>query len=78
MSHFIKDKTIPQGAATTLYACVCPRVGVDDMRGAYLVDCARQLPTCASAIDESGELREEFYQVSNQQLDEALKKLNLL
>lgn len=27
---------MPQGAATTIYACVCPRISTDYLRGAYL------------------------------------------
>ena len=41
-SNLICDKTIPQGAATTLYAALCPTLE----RGAYLADCA---PAAADA-----------------------------
>ena len=41
---FLKDKTIPQGAATTVYACVAP--DLEGMRaGAYLSDCKVELPS---------------------------------
>ena len=29
LGNFIASKTIPQGAATTVYACVCPGIGTD-------------------------------------------------
>jgi len=45
MSLFVADKTIPQGAATTLWACLAPRVSEEDMRGVYLADCAIASPS---------------------------------
>ena len=42
---FLQDKTIPQGAATTVYACVAPEFS-DVMRaGAYLSDCKVAVPS---------------------------------
>ena len=45
LPSFIFDKTIPQGAATTVFACVSPRVAQADYRGAYLSDCDVKLPS---------------------------------
>lgn len=47
---FIFDKSIPQGAATTVFACVSPKIAQDDYRGAYLSDCDVKLPN-ANACD---------------------------
>lgn len=46
------QKSIPQGAATQLYACVAPRIESDlGMSGAYLVDCAVAMPSVAARDD---------------------------
>lgn len=75
LSFFIFDKTIPQGASTTLYACLAPRVANDDMRGAYLSDCDVKLPSKA-ALDEK--LRQRFWEETQKQLQEAEAKLELV
>lgn len=36
--YFYSDKNVPQGASTTVYACLSP--SLEDHSGAYLVDCA--------------------------------------
>lgn len=48
---FLMKKTIPQGAATTVYAALHTDTSpiAEDMRGAYLVDCARGKPSGVSA-----------------------------
>jgi hypothetical protein len=37
--HMVADKTVPQGVATTIYACVAPEVA--RMSGGYLDNCAK-------------------------------------
>lgn len=67
---FLKDKTIPQGAATTVYACVAP--DLEGMRaGAYLSDCKVELP---SALARSQSNWEELWRISEKQIAEALAK----
>ena len=39
------DKSIPQGAATTVWACLSPRILNEDFRGAYLSDCDAVAPS---------------------------------
>ena len=69
---FVTDKTIPQGAATTLYACVAPELANDDMRGVYLSDCAVATPTCECARDTDGTLRKNLWNSAQKQIDEAV------
>ena len=68
----IADKTVPQGAACQVYACVSPRILDDDMRGVYLNDNQPDRPT-KSAEDEDNvsNLWTETYK----QINEANKKL---
>lgn len=76
LGGFIKDKTVPQGAATTVFACVCPRIGTEGLRGAYLKDCSPAPPTSAGQ-DEDKKVRRELWKVTDQQLQEALVKAGL-
>jgi retinol dehydrogenase 12 len=70
-SRIIMDKTIPQGASTTVYACVAPRVDEPDMRGAFLSDCGPILPTTLGQ-DIQGINRAKLLQVTEYQLAQAL------
>lgn len=76
LGNIITSKTIPQGAATTIWACVAPRAGTPGVRGAYLADCGPANPTAAGR-DESKELRQKLWQVTEQQLKEAVEKAGL-
>lgn len=67
ISGFVTDKTIPQGAATTVWACVAPVVTTEGMRGAYLADCGAIAPS-AEGRDDSGTLREALWQATEAQL----------
>jgi hypothetical protein len=69
---FIVDKNIPQGAATTLYACLEPSLSDPDTRGSYLADCAICEPRTDQAKDASGELRRALWAATESQLGEAL------
>jgi len=75
-SNVVTSKSIPQGAATTVYACVAPRAGSDELRGAWLEDCGPSLPS-AVARDEQGVLTEQLWTASEQQLASALTKAGL-
>jgi retinol dehydrogenase-13 len=68
----VTDKTIPQGAATTVYGCLCP----DVVAGSYLSDCAAIEPD-AEAADTSGALRAALWKATEEQLKEAIAKNNL-
>lgn len=72
----IGSKSIPQGAATTVWACVAPRAGTQGIRGAYLVDCA---PGVANerGRDEDKSGRQGLWRVTEQQLQEAVAKAGL-
>lgn len=72
-SRFLSDKTVPQGAATTLYGCLDPAVPP----GAYLKDCAVALPD-AEARDEERRLRQQLWTVTDQQVTAALARNGLL
>jgi hypothetical protein len=74
LSFFIADKSIPQGAATSVYACLSPRAVESDHRGAYLMDCGPAAPSKA-ACDPA--LREAFMGESEKQLDDAMRSLGL-
>lgn len=65
------DKSIPQGASTSLYACLEPELTSDALRGSYLSDCKVAQPISAA---QSVSLREEFYKVCSEELEEALQK----
>lgn len=69
---FVMDKTIPQGAATTLYACVAPEVAEETMRGAYLVDCHASRPRTECARDEDGKLRKALWTVASAEIAEVV------
>lgn len=76
IGRFVKDKTIPQGAATTVFACVAPRVDTVDLRGAYLKDCAPAMPNEAGQ-DVNKTLRQALWKVTEEQLDGAVAKAGL-
>lgn len=66
---FILDKTIGQGAATTLYACLSP----DVINGSYLADC-RAGDADEEGTDASGAKRKALWAATETQLAEALAK----
>ncbi len=65
-STFIVDKSIAQGAATTLYACLSP----DVVSGEYYSDCAVG-PADAEGLDEGKTLRKALWQATEEQLKAA-------
>jgi len=68
---FVADKDIPQGAATTVWALVSPRVQEEEMRGSYLVDCSPALPLTAQGRDEDGSAARELAKVTLDALQKA-------
>lgn len=65
-------KSIPQGAATTVWACVSPEAGSEKLRGRYLEDCGPKTPS-RNAIDSK--TSEALWEVTKAQLAEAAAKL---
>ena len=76
LGNFIPSKTIPQGAATTIFACVAPRVGTDCLRGAYLEDCSPSLPS-KSGQGEDKILRNKLWTATEEQLAFAIEQSNI-
>lgn len=73
ISLFIADKSIPQGAATTLYACLEPSLKSAELRGSYLVDCAVASPSEAGQ-DVSKLSRKALWRRTDEDLAAALSK----
>lgn len=71
---FVSDKNIVQGAATTVWACVSPRVRDEDMRGSYLVDCCPALPLTPEGRDEDGSQTKGLRKVTLELLEKATGK----
>ena len=70
----ISDKSIAQGAATTLYACLEPSLANPDLRGSYLSDCAVAAPSKAGQ-DADHTLRKALWDVTAAQVAAAEVKL---
>jgi len=69
---FIIDKTIQQGAATTIYACLHNKPL--ELRGQYLADCALCDNQTPEVLDTNKERRKALWEVTEQELNEALAK----
>eukprot|EP00418_Pyrodinium_bahamense_P076275 CAMPEP_0179068012 /NCGR_PEP_ID=MMETSP0796-20121207/29787_1 /TAXON_ID=73915 /ORGANISM="Pyrodinium bahamense, Strain pbaha01" /LENGTH=390 /DNA_ID=CAMNT_0020765063 /DNA_START=1 /DNA_END=1173 /DNA_ORIENTATION=+ len=70
----VADKSVPQGAATTLWACLAPAVASRDYAGAYLADCG--LGSASSSACDAA-LADALWVATESQLDEALAKRGL-
>lgn len=68
ISTFLADKSIAQGAATSVYACLSPECGREDYAGVYLKDCSLAVPN-ADARDPA--LRKALWVATDKQLAEA-------
>ena len=68
------DKTIPQGTATTLYACLEPSLDTPEYRGCYLSDCQVKAPS-KPGQDTDRSLRRALWKVTEQELAKALEKM---
>jgi NAD(P)-dependent dehydrogenase (short-subunit alcohol dehydrogenase family) len=66
--YLASDKTVPQGASTTLYGCLATEI--EEVSGAYLVDCAVATPT-EKAQDTV--TRDKLFEVTKEQLAAATK-----
>jgi len=67
----LADKTIPQGAATTVWACLSRQAARTDFRGAFLADCSRGTLSSQGRDDD---LAEALWEETERQLDKALEK----
>jgi NAD(P)-dependent dehydrogenase (short-subunit alcohol dehydrogenase family) len=67
--HVVVDKTVPQGASTTLFACLEPSLDEADKRGSYLDSCAVATPN-AAARDEA--LRKALWDATERDIKAAL------
>lgn len=70
----LANKTVPQGAATTVWACLVPESEAQGLSGAYLADCALAQPT---VLGQDDSLAEALWDATEQQLDAALAKRGL-
>ena len=77
LGGFLVQKSVPQGAATTVYGCVAPYLSTDAMRGVYLEDCRASLPTTDAGLDEDKKMRQELWRVTDEQLTAACLKAGL-
>jgi len=74
LDRIIANKDIPQGASTTVWACLSPEAADPGNAGAYLSDCALER---ASALGRDDGLAEALWRATDQQLDAALAKRGL-
>jgi len=70
----VTDKTVPQGAATTVWACLAPKVAGPAFAGAYLSDCAAG---SLSSLGSDAALADALWTATDIDLDKALAKLGL-
>lgn len=68
---FITDKTIPQGASTTLYGCLAPELADPVNQGSYLDNCAIATPN-SYGVDKDSTLRNGLWDLSEKLVNEAL------
>jgi len=71
---FFFDKDIPQGAATTVYACLAPELSEPKYRGVYLSDCAVKEPYNAQGRDLDGKERRRLWEVTEEQIHNVVKE----
>uniref|UniRef100_A0A7S2MJY0 Protochlorophyllide reductase n=2 Tax=Octactis speculum TaxID=3111310 RepID=A0A7S2MJY0_9STRA len=69
LPKLLSDKTIEQGAATTVYACLAPRLD-KSFAGAYFADC--NVATPAAAMSDP-DLRKQLWEITEAQIAEVLK-----
>lgn len=74
LERLVADKTIPQGAATTLWACLAGKAATKDYAGAYLADCAE---AALSSNGRDDKLAEALWEETDRQLDKALAQRGL-
>lgn len=66
-----------QGAATSLWACVCPKIATVGMRGAYLSACKESHDVSVTCKDEKGIYRKKCWEETEKCLGEVLQELGL-
>ena len=67
---FFRNKNIPQGASTTVYACLDP--SLVQHGGAYLIDCKIDEPS-ALGQDKNKRLRKKMWQMSVSDIRAAIR-----
>ena len=68
----VADKTIPQGASSSLYALLNPQLTADVHAGAYISDCKVTKPLCEAGVDLTGEKRRILWEASERSISQAL------
>jgi NAD(P)-dependent dehydrogenase (short-subunit alcohol dehydrogenase family) len=76
MRNLIIDKTIPQGASTSLFALLEPSLAEPALRGSYLSDCAVATPN-DEGVDAAKTGRRALWAATEEQLAAALAKAGL-
>lgn len=74
---FIFDKDTDQGASTTIFALLDPSLDSAELRGSYLADCAVSSPN-EYWSDNDKTLRQGLWKKTQEELNDALLKANLL
>ena len=72
LGPLVFDKSVPQGAATSVFACLAPEA----VGGAYLADCAVAEPLTEAGRDTDGSLRRALWKATEEQLQAALAALD--
>jgi NAD(P)-dependent dehydrogenase (short-subunit alcohol dehydrogenase family) len=72
LGSFMADKSIPQGAATSVWASVADAAAKPELRGAYLDDCAVSAKLSAQGRDDA--LADALWDATEARLDAALAK----
>ena len=68
----VADKSIPQGASSSLYALLNPQLEAEVHAGAYISDCKVTKPLCDAGVDLTGENRKILWEASEKSLSQAL------
>ena len=71
--NLVVDKSIPQGASTTLYACLEPSLDQPELRGSYLADCSPAIPNDAGK-DADKKVRRALWELTEREIQAALKR----
>ena len=75
LGRLMANKSIPQGAATSVWASVAPEAASPDLRGAYLDDCAAAATLSDQGRDDA--LSDALWEATEARLDAALAKRGL-
>eukprot|EP00618_Florenciella_parvula_P036666 CAMPEP_0119513530 /NCGR_PEP_ID=MMETSP1344-20130328/31615_1 /TAXON_ID=236787 /ORGANISM="Florenciella parvula, Strain CCMP2471" /LENGTH=340 /DNA_ID=CAMNT_0007550761 /DNA_START=14 /DNA_END=1036 /DNA_ORIENTATION=- len=73
-SAVVGDKSVEQGTATSVYACLAPNLEV--VSGSYLADCDVAMPKTAEGRDADESVRERLWVETEKAIEAALAKRN--